>query len=230
MNIDKYIDLDIPLHGAFLMILIVSANFLAETFPCKIQSLLKSSMVAKHFFGLLTMTFFVVLTLPNAPNNLITIVKQSFILYILFTLMSKTNTRIFITLMILLCIIYIIDILQREIESNNKEIVEKINDKNTSKEEKDKLNKELNEKKSSVSNNSSINLDYKNLNKTMKLMYILVFIILSLGFLSYLGEKKLEYKKNFSYKYFMFGKPDCRGDPDMQSFNKFINGIKNSLN
>lgn len=187
-------------------------------------------MIAKHFFGLLTMTFFVVLTLPNAPNNLITIVKQSFILYILFTLMTKTNARIFITLMILLCIIYIIDIIQREIESNNKEIVEKIKDKNTSKEEKDKLNKQLSKKKSSVSNNSSIKLDYNNLSKIMKLMYILVFIILSLGFLSYLGEKKLEYKKNFSYSYFMFGKPDCRGDPDMQTFNKFINGIKNSLN
>ena len=98
MSIDKYLALDIPLHGAFLMILIVSANFLAETFPCKIQSLLKSSMVAKHFFGLLTMTFFVVLTLPNAPNDLVTIIKQSIILYIFFVLISKTNAKIFIIL------------------------------------------------------------------------------------------------------------------------------------
>lgn len=230
MSIDKYLALDIPLHGAFLMILIVSANFLAETFPCKIQSLLKSSMVAKHIFGFLTMTFFVVLTLPNAPNDLVTIIKQSIILYIFFVLISKTNAKIFIILMILLCIIYIVNIIQREIEGDNKGILEKIKDKNTSKEEKDKLIKQLSQKKSSLTNNSSINLNYNNLNKTMKLMYVLVFIILLLGFLSYLGEKKLEYKKNFNYSYFMFGKPVCKGDIDIQTFNKFIDGIKNSLN
>jgi hypothetical protein len=46
----------------FIFILIVSANFLAEIFPCRLQHLLRSNMLVKHIFGLFTMIFFVVLS------------------------------------------------------------------------------------------------------------------------------------------------------------------------
>ena len=41
---------------------------------------------------------------------------------------------------------------------------------------------------------------------------ITVLVLTLFGFLVYMGAKKLEYKKEFRYMTFMFGKPTCRGD------------------
>lgn len=45
------------------------------------------------------------------------------------------------------------------------------------------------------------------------IQYILVIIIIIftiIGFLTYMGNKKIEYKKSFNYLTFFFGKPKCR--------------------
>ena len=42
------------------------------------------------------------------------------------------------------------------------------------------------------------------------ILYIIAFILLITGFLHYLGEKKLEYKNNFSYTQFLLGQPLCK--------------------
>ena len=41
---------------------------------------------------------------------------------------------------------------------------------------------------------------------------ISALILTVLGFLIYMGAKKLEYKKEFKYITFLFGKPNCKGD------------------
>ena len=46
----------------FIFFLIISANFLAELFPCRLQYILRNNMVIKHLFGLFSMIFFVVLS------------------------------------------------------------------------------------------------------------------------------------------------------------------------
>ena len=38
----------------------------------------------------------------------------------------------------------------------------------------------------------------------------LIVVLTAIGFLIYMGEKKLEYSKNFSYHTFFLGKPSCR--------------------
>ena len=43
------------------------------------------------------------------------------------------------------------------------------------------------------------------------------------GFLVYLGEKKIEYKKNFSYITFLFGAPACR---EITKHKNTINSLK----
>ena len=104
----------------FIFILIVSANFLAEIFPCRLQHLLRSNMLVKHIFGLFTMIFFVVLSSGIKEKNILNIVKSSFLLYILFILISKSQIYTFYFILLFLGITYIINIIKQE----EKEIIQ----------------------------------------------------------------------------------------------------------
>jgi Na+/H+ antiporter NhaC len=42
-------------------------------------------------------------------------------------------------------------------------------------------------------------------------LIIVVFILTIIGFFVYMGRKKFEYKNNFSYLTFIFGKIECKG-------------------
>lgn len=57
-------------------------------------------------------------------------------------------------------------------------------------------------------NSEKIKMVIKNINYYL---YILFFVTLVLGFIIYMGEKKIEYKDKFKYVTFIFGKPSCRG-------------------
>ena len=210
---EKFVPLAIPIQGVFLMVLLVSANFLAETFPCKIQGLLKSSMVMKHFFGLLTMTFFVILTLPNAPNEFHVIFKQSLVMYILFVLLTKTHALIFILTICILGGIYIIDIFKNELKTNQTIILNSTNNEKT--------------KQTYI---ASSKIKEKEYDTIKAVLYIVTFVFILLGVLTYMGEKKLEYRKNFSYYYFFFGKTACKGDIEHYNVAKMFNSLAHALN
>ena len=79
MILQKYL-LDTKLFFIFIFILIVSANFLAETFPCKLQYQLRNNMLLKHTFGYFTMIFFVVLSSNINNKNIYNIIIKSLIL------------------------------------------------------------------------------------------------------------------------------------------------------
>ena len=61
----------------------------------------------------------------------------------------------------------------------------------------------------------------KNINFIKKIVIGIIFSLSLIGFLIYLGMKKIEYKNNFSFKNFLFGKIVCK--------NNFL-GKKSSLN
>ena len=169
-------------EAVFIMILIVSANFLAETFPCKIQALLRDNMITKHLFGFLTMMFFVVVSLPvHAPTNILEITVNSILLYGLFLLVSKTHSVIFMSLIVLFGVQYILQLRIKELNSlpNEEQL-------------KWKEMTEMLEKITSV----------------LKIVSIVLTIV---GLLAYMGEKKIEYKTKFRYDYFFLGKPSCKG-------------------
>ena len=162
----------------FIFILIVSANFLAEIFPCRFQDLLRHNMFVKHIFGLFTMIFFVVLS-SGIKKNIFNIVKGSILLYILFILITKCQIYIFYIILLILGITYIINILKQEENENNK--TESTEEKPT-------------QKKDSF---------YDNL---LNILYAFVMILIVLGVIMYMGEKKIEYKNNFDYITFFIGK------------------------
>ena len=56
-------------------------------------------------------------------------------------------------------------------------------------------------------------LDENNIyDKITFILYILIIVFIILGVLLYMGEKKLEYKKNFNYITFFIGNSVCKGE------------------
>jgi len=186
--------LDFPSYGVFLMTLIVSANFLAETFPCKIQYLLKNSMYFKHFFGFLTMMFFVILTIPNRKIQIKKLLFDSVMLYVGFILLGKTHSPVFFIIFSILCIIYILELMK-------------------------------NEKKDKIMENEGDYNTYKKLEFYQNILKYLSIVLLIIGVLSYMGDKKLEYKKNFNYELFIVGKQSCNNDVNNLTVKSFFTNI-----
>jgi hypothetical protein len=179
-------DEKIPIYTIFILILIISANYLAQIFPCKIQKILSCNMYLKHIFSFLTLMFFVILSAPIGGSMRVNdILMKALILYIFFIILTKTNHIIFIIIIILLGILYIIVLKINELKE------EKIN------------NNELGEK----------------LNNIYNYISYIILILLIIGFLMYMGEKKYEYKSKFEYRKFIFGIPECRGySPEISFF------------
>jgi hypothetical protein len=179
----------------FIFILIISANFLAELFPCRLQYTLRSNMYLKHLFGLFTMIIFVVLSSGIENKNIFTTVYLSGFLYILFILITKCQIYSFFIILFLLGITYVVNLLkQHEIENTNKESTEQ------------------------KSNKEQINI----YDTILFVAYILIFFFIIVGIILYMGEKKIEYKKKFNYITFFIGKSICKGEstkvPMLESF------------
>jgi len=183
----KDIIIDTNLFSIFVFILIISANFLAEIFPCGLQDLLRNNMIIKHTFGFFTMIFFVVLSHKNKNRNIYDIIKNSLGLYLFFIIISRCEIHIFYIILIFLGITYIVNILKHDIM---KEKTHKKGDKN--KKQQDENNKKI--------------IIYDNITF---ILYILIILSTFLGVLINMGEKKIEYKKKFNYFTFFIGKHKC---------------------
>jgi len=148
------------------------------------------------------MIFFVVLSGNNKNKNLFSLISNSFLLYILFILITKCDVYAFYLILIFLGVTYIVNILKQEKIEN----VEK---------EKNDKNKEL------------MNKEIKIYDIITTILYFLVIIITSIGVTLYLGEKKIEYKKKFNYITFFFGKPACKNSsPSTNIFESFKYAFK----
>jgi hypothetical protein len=176
----KNLIVDSNLFCIFILVLIISANFLAETFPCRLQNVLRNNMTVKHLFGLFTMIFFVVLTSGIKNKNILNIIKNAVFLYIIFMLITKCQKHLFFIIIVLLGTTYIINIIKEQEIENNK--------------------KEFDENKDNIYDTITF------------ILYIAIFIFIIVGVLLYVGEKKIEYKKNFNYITFFIGRPSCKGE------------------
>jgi hypothetical protein len=54
----------------------------------------------------------------------------------------------------------------------------------------------------------------KKMKEAQKYLILINCIIIVLGFLIYLGRKKMEYKDSFNFGTFLVGKPNCSGNRD----------------
>ncbi len=192
-NLDiDYLD-KIPVYAIFVLMLIISANFLKELFPCKFQHSLEHNIYLKHLFGFLTLLFFVVLTAPLDEKPFDNIFIKSVGIYIWFVLFLRTTYPVFIILLIIFALMYIV-VLKK---TYYKELFGK---------------KENIEKEKMV---DDLNL-YDSINH-----YLLIFaaLLTIIGFIIYLGEIKYSLKnKKFNlleFIHFIIGKPPCEYEPEI---------------
>jgi hypothetical protein len=219
---------NIPIYSIFILILILSGGYTIELIPCRLKKLLTENIFIKHFFCLLTLIFFISITDSSYDGkNLMQIIFHSFLLYILFMFIIKTQYKFFVVILILLAIIYLIKIKNDEINQDIKNIENDSSNQNTmnlSKQKVDKKNLNLNKDSSIFSETNMkenpknnieqyIKLEYK-LVKIKNILIIITLILIFIGFFVYLGQKKYEYKNKFSYTVFLFGVTKCKNTID----------------
>jgi hypothetical protein len=176
---------NISIYSIFVFFLIISSNYLGALFPCRIQKLLNTNVYLKHIFGFLTLSFFVVLTDPLKKYNFINIFYESALLYIIFIIFINNDYNFFIFGLMIVGLIYILNLKKIDLTGSITE---------------NNLNKDNEKNKQLLEMITKINT----------FLFILFMIVIIIGFIIYMGEKKIEYKDKFSYIIFILGQAQCR--------------------
>lgn len=190
-----------------ILSVLISANYLGEIFPCRVQTVFSNNMIVKHILGFLSLMFFVVLTRPNLYTTT-NFVYSSVLFYVFFMFLSKLNYVIWFLVFGMFAIIYVLQIYLNQVESENQINRNKIGDNTVSPEDDDKMPTQ------------NITEKIETIKDTQKYLFFTSIPITIIGFIHYLGEKKIEYGVNgFNYQTFLFGKPKCRGhNPEYKGF------------
>lgn len=174
------------LIAIFIFVLIISNNYLKELFPCKVQRIFNDNIIVKQILGYLTLVFFVALTIPELSKSK-ELPSITLIIYLWFLIMTKTHYIFWFTIFGLLGIVYILDIYEKSQVTLDK----------------DKIGETL------TSSDHEQSIIQTNI---ISVKYIIIFVIMILtviGFLIYMGSKKIQYGNRFNYNTFLFGKPTC---------------------
>lgn len=179
-----------------ILSVLMSANYLGEIFPCRVQKLFSNNMYVKHILGILSLMFFVVLTRPNLYTST-NFIYVSVLFYGLFMFLSRLNYMVWFVVFGIFAIIYVLQIYLDRVESETQMNRNKIGD-NTVTHDEDKM----------PTQDISENID--TVTTIQKILFLLSIPITIVGFIHYLGEKKIEFgHERFNYIYFFFGKPEC---------------------
>lgn len=181
----------------FTFVLIVSGNYLGELFPCKVQQMFSENMLIKHFLGYLTLVFFVVLTVPELSKSNNMLISSAF-MYLAFLFASKTQYKFWFSIFGVTGIIYLLYTYKKSLLNKETPVEEMTGE----------ADKEVpvEETKESAVNNSIV----KHIDIANNVLTGVIGVLATVGFLAYMGEKKFEYGKKFSYLQFFLGKPSCR--------------------
>jgi hypothetical protein len=192
---------DIKLQPLFTLYLIIAAGFVGELFGCRIRQFMAGNMLIKHLIGFLTLHFFI--TLASQSNNddldeetFRDNLLNSVFIYSIFIVSTRVKYQFFWVFILLLLGYY-------SIEIHNNKRKEIINKSSQSKENKEK---------------EIYKINY--LNNIKKYLLYGIIIVLLIGFLVYLGEKRIEYGDNFSFYRFIVGNPVCRNKAVDENFFK----------
>lgn len=105
----------------FAFYMIVACNFIPEIFGCRLQTLLKNSMIAKHITGFLLLFFLVIYVKPeNVDKEIIYNISLSVILYLWFFMTTRIPFALLLLTIILLIVIYILDIRKSRLNEDTK--------------------------------------------------------------------------------------------------------------
>jgi len=216
-----------PIYAAFLLLLIISGGFTADLLPCKLRSMLTNNLYLKHFIAFMTLMFFIVMSIPTDRAEFFVIIPQTILLYVFFLGLIKISVPF---LMVILCIIaltYILVIRKTDLQTK----IDKINDTTDASSKKGDTTPRLKnaysimQNKRSESGNSveSINTNSSSGAETKKqltfehdsivfindILMVCIVPLYAIGFYLYLTKKMHQYKNQFSFTTFIFGKIKC---------------------
>lgn len=163
--------------AVFVLYMLISSNFQAQLFPCRVQTMLNTSQSLKHLLGFLTMTFFVVLV--NSKNKLG--VAQLFLLssvaYLLFMMSTKMNFYAWFMMIFVLGVVFLLQVYKDHQE---------------------------------VENDSDAKAKVDAAAKAQEILSYVVAVLTVIGFVVYMGEKRIEYGEEFEFGKFFLGNPRCK--------------------
>lgn len=205
------IALKYPIHTVFILFLIISSNYIGELFPCRIQDVLMGNVIMKHFVAFLTLLFFVLIVEPSMNMKFKELIYNSTMMYLVFLVLINNSHSFFVASIIILGVLYIIHLNKVEIRTTLSK-----DTGNEGEEGKEQEGKEEGKEDGAVIKHSE-----KMLSMFEQMSNILTYLfagVVSLGFIIYMGEKKIEYGKTFSYLTFIFGKPSCRNESPEKNY------------
>lgn len=174
----------------FVLYLVISSNFLAPLFSCRLRSMIEESMLVRHVLGFLTLTFFVVVATKTKPLSFSQVMGLSGFFYTWFVLTTRMRLAFWFIVISLVGAIYLIHLYQSDLTSD------------TPTEE-----------------------EATRLTLVKQILAAVAGIITVVGFLSYVGEKKIEYKSAFKIEKFLLGAPTCKGESPKVGFFDSLRGV-----
>jgi hypothetical protein len=184
--------MDIPGNSfsLFVLYLVISGNFLAPLFSCRLRQFIESNMVVRHILGFLTLTFFVVVATKSAPMTYASVLGLSALFYGWFVLTTRMSLNFWFLVITLLGAVYMIHLYKSDLTSD------------TPTPEQDAA-----------------------LATVEKVLSGLAGAFTIIGFLTYYGQKKMEYGDKFSHERFFLGVPNCKGESPNVGFFDSLRGI-----
>lgn len=173
----------------FVLYLVISSNFLAPLFSCRLREFIEGSMVVRHVLGFLTLTFFVVVASKTKPLTFTQVMGLSGFFYTWFILSTRMHLHFWFIVISLVGAIYLIHLYQSDLTSD------------TPTEEQQ-----------------------EQFNMVKQILAITGGVVTLIGFLSYFGEKKIEYGSAFKFEKFLLGAPSCRSKTPKVGFFDSLRG------
>ena len=184
--------MDLPgnAFSLFVLYLVISGNFLAPLFSCRLRDFIENNMIARHVLGFLTLSFFVVVATKSAPMTYANVLSYSAVFYVWFLMSTRMNMTLWGVFILLIGSVYLIHLYQSDLTS----------DKPTPEEE-------------------------HRMNIAKQVLTGLAFFTTFIGFISYYGEKRIEYGSKFSHGQFFLGTSSCKGESPSVGFFDSLRGI-----
>ena len=218
---DDKIDLVHVQKGMLFFYLILLGNFIAELLGCKVQYLFDNNQLAKHIVGFITLYFFVFVSDEKiSKKSPFKTLGFSVLIYIWFLISAKMDHWLWFGTIILLFIVTVVQVFKSYVAN-------KLNEAHA------ESNKDF-EPLDHITSGEKVILDYGS--GVQKMCTVTIILVTIIGFLSYVGMKKVEYKNNWSWYTFFLGVKECTATPgspkelELPSINKYTYFIKKAFN
>jgi hypothetical protein len=192
----------IDLRALFTLFLLIGVNFLDDLYSCRIKDVMRNSMIAKHIVAFLTLHIFVTLTSKEGKEEaFIGNIKKSVVVYLMFLISTRVRYEFFWIFVVGLLVYYAGSLYVERHEGTL-----------------EKLPSDLERR--------TIERRIKQLNEYLSYLLNFLLVVLAVGFLIFLGEKRAEYGERFDFGSFMVGDLVCGKDSPRPVIEEVLTGFK----